>query len=442
MDKKFREFKVFIASPGDLSPERKVFRETVETLNKGYGEGAGIKFMPYGWEDELATTGLRVQSVINKQVDQTDLFVLVLHRRWGQKVSDSPYSSYTEEEFYQAYNRWEKTRNPVIIIFFKNIDGSSLADPGVQLKKVLKFKEHLNKLDVLHKSFVTETDFGHQLDQHLRAFVEGRWEMLNRDIDKIAISEKNIKSLEKSELNVEKKMQEDSSRYAEKHGGSEPPMPPDTTLVQAEKEALTFTRAGITALQNGNIDDARLLFAKATEGTTNLTVLSVAIDFYRQIGDNFNANALLTRLSALTNDREIAAKQLLNLFPPNYLKDMQNTGLQTILANATPELKDIILRVQEDMNAKGSWEKFQLDSIIKNYSTAEIMAQAQLNSTAEGQSLIYKQPLVNTESMQFGAYAYDRLISQLTGQEFQEEINPVYDRYLGIYVLQTRQDSE
>ena len=113
MDKNFKEFRVFIASPGDLSPERKVFRDTIDTINKGYGEGAKIKFIPYGWEDELATTGFRVQSVINEQVDASDIFVLVLHRRWGQKVENPNYSSYTEEEFYRAYNRWKKMQNPV-----------------------------------------------------------------------------------------------------------------------------------------------------------------------------------------------------------------------------------------------------------------------------------------------------------------------------------------
>src|SRR5690242_8575148 len=324
MPDNFKEFKVFIASPGDLSPERKVFRDTIEAINKGYGEGAKIKFVPYGWEDELATTGLRVQSVINEQVDQSDVFVLVLHRRWGQKVSDSPYSSYTEEEFYQAYNRWKKMQKPVIIIFFKNIDAGSLADPGVQLKKVLKFKEHLTTLDVLYKSFTTETDFGDQLDKHLRAFVEGRWEVLNKNIAKIAIPEKDIRSLEKSALSVDKKIKEDHSREENKQPGSHIPTVPDTTLVVAEKEALAFARAAIAAVDAGNIEDARVLFAKATEGTTNLSVLSVAVEFYRQTGDNDNANQLVRRLSAISNDREIAVKQLLRLFPPNFFKEMQD----------------------------------------------------------------------------------------------------------------------
>lgn len=430
MAKNFKEFKVFIASPGDLSPERKVFRDTIETINKGYGEGAKIKFLPYGWEDELATTGLRVQSVINEQVDQTDLFVLVLHRRWGQEVKDSPYSSYTEEEFYQAYNRWEKTQKPVIIIFFKNIDAGSLADPGVQLKKVLKFKEHLNKLDVLHKSFATETDFGDQLDKHLRAFVEGRWEILNKNVAKISISEKNIKSLEKSELKVEKKITEQQTQEGNKQAGKAIPTVPDSTLVVVEKEALAFTRAAITALDAGNIDDAKLLFAKATEGTTNLTVLSVAVDFYRQIDDHLNANQLINRLSAITNDREIAVKQLLRLYPPNHLKELQKAILQQIITNAAQEDQDKFIKIQEELNRRGSWEKYNIDSIIRNYSTAEIMAQAQLLSTAEGQSYIYKQKSALMENIQFGSYAYALVGAELAGEDFPYERIPVFDRLL------------
>jgi len=440
MDKNFKEFRVFIASPGDLSPERKVFRDTIDTINKGYGEGAKIKFIPYGWEDELATTGFRVQSVINEQVDASDIFVLVLHRRWGQKVENPNYSSYTEEEFYRAYNRWKKMQNPVIMIFFKYIDAATLADPGEQLKQVLKFKEELNKMNVLFKPFATETDFGIELDNHLRGFAEGRWDVLNDHLTKIEISEKNLESLKKAEMNINKKIEEDNNQEKNKEATANIPTLPDISLVMGEKESLALTRAAITASNAGNIEDAKLLFAKATAGTTNFSILSVVVEFYRQIGDNSNANELVRRLSAITNDREIAVNQLLKLLPVDFIKGLQTTVIQNFDAiSGSEEGEDMVNRVFDEMNRRGIWERYFIDSMVRNYTTAEIMAQAQLYSTAEGQALVYKQPHVLAEGMEFGAYAFSRINAELMSESFPtDRLISVYDKVLEITPLQKK----
>src|SRR5262245_9216831 len=73
---------VFMGSPNDLAHERRQFRETIEQLNKGFGDGYGVQFQALGWEDAPATTGRRVQDVINEYIDICDVFILVLKRRW------------------------------------------------------------------------------------------------------------------------------------------------------------------------------------------------------------------------------------------------------------------------------------------------------------------------------------------------------------------------
>ena len=140
-----RVIRVFLASPGDLAVERRAFKSQIDLLNGGFGDGAGVKFSPLGWEDTLATTGRRPQSVINGEIDECDVFVLALSRRWGQPAPDSSYSSYTEEEFHRALNRWKETRRPEVFVFFKHVDAESLADPGPQLAKVLDFRKELEK---------------------------------------------------------------------------------------------------------------------------------------------------------------------------------------------------------------------------------------------------------------------------------------------------------
>lgn len=146
-----RTIRVFIASPGDLAVERRAFKDVIEELNNGFGDGAGMKFEALGWEDTLASTGRRSQGVINREIDRCDVFILAMHRRWGQAAPDAqPYSSYTEEEFHRAFARWQKKRRgkpqaPEIFVFFKHIDPASMADPGPQLQKVLDFRKSLEE---------------------------------------------------------------------------------------------------------------------------------------------------------------------------------------------------------------------------------------------------------------------------------------------------------
>lgn len=51
-----REISVFIASPGDLACERQYFKDAIEQLNVGFGDGANVEFKALGWEDTLAMT--------------------------------------------------------------------------------------------------------------------------------------------------------------------------------------------------------------------------------------------------------------------------------------------------------------------------------------------------------------------------------------------------
>jgi hypothetical protein len=77
-----RTISVFIASPGDLSSEREYFKKAINQLNVGFGDGANVEYKPLGWENTLAVTGRRNQSVINEEIDKCDIFVLAMYRRW------------------------------------------------------------------------------------------------------------------------------------------------------------------------------------------------------------------------------------------------------------------------------------------------------------------------------------------------------------------------
>ncbi len=346
-----RQISVFIASPGDLAPERKVFKDTIDELNAGFADGAGIKFIPVGWEDVLAETGRRPQAVINRELEQCDVVFLALHRRWGQSAPDSKFSSYTEEEFRLALSLWRKKKSPEVLIFFKSVDNASVADPGPELKKVLDFRTELQKEHMtLIRSFNTEVDFGKEVDSHLRAFARGEWKALDTHSPEIKFSQAQEEALTKAERAGQRRAARAQERKPASTKGTKgrernAAAKADLSLVEAQNADLAMARAAMGAARDGRTQDARILFAKATEGTTDLSILSVAAEFFRQIGDLDNASRLVQRQAAIARDRRVAVEHYLALVPQDYLSGMQEQMLTQLLAQSRGDAADEVRSV-------------------------------------------------------------------------------------------------
>lgn len=160
---------VFLASPGDLQEERNVARTSVDRVNKILARRVGWQIELLGWEDTLPSYS-RPQSLINKDVDSSDLFLGILWRRWGQDTGK--FSSGFEEEFIRAIDRRRKTGKPEIWLFFKEIEEESKKDPGDQLKRVLKFKEEQIELkELMFKEFSDIEKWGQIIHDGLIAHV-------------------------------------------------------------------------------------------------------------------------------------------------------------------------------------------------------------------------------------------------------------------------------
>ncbi len=312
-----RTIKVFIASPGDLAVERRAFKDTVDALNKGFGRGAGVVFVPLGWEDALSQVGRRSQSVINQDIDACDLFVLVMFRRWGQEAPDAaPYSSYTEEEFYRALTRREKkeadgTRKPEICVFFKHIDPSFMTDPGEQLKKVLAFRRKLEETkSALYRPFAKDEEFVSEVSEHLIAFAEGRLSSLDDDRTTPMIPDSLLGEIDKHKADAQRAMTELAAMSAEKQRALEEAekaraMAKDATTraeaaesvaeARAAQRSLALAESAAKAALEGKIEQARQEFAKALDGTTNIDVLFLGCDFFSRIGELDESERLLRR---------------------------------------------------------------------------------------------------------------------------------------------------
>jgi tetratricopeptide (TPR) repeat protein len=168
-------YRIFIATPGGLDEERKAFRKVIEEYNDSDATRRGVIFLPVGWEVTLGGVG-RPQELINKDLRECDYLVLVLWDRWGSPTGneDAPFTSGTEEEFAVAMQCLADHNFPMkqLVVFFKAVDERKLSDPGEQLKKVLAFREKLEKeKTLLFYTYDAVSIFESKLRSHLARWV-------------------------------------------------------------------------------------------------------------------------------------------------------------------------------------------------------------------------------------------------------------------------------
>ncbi len=146
----------FVASPGDLPAEREALRRAAQSVNDTVGRRFGLSLVVEGWEQVQPALG-RPQSVINPRVDDCDVFVGLLNRRWGTPTGE--YSSGFEEEFERALRRADGP-GPSVALFFKRLTVDDTSDPGPQLQQVLGFQQRVrDERTALYESFATTDGF-------------------------------------------------------------------------------------------------------------------------------------------------------------------------------------------------------------------------------------------------------------------------------------------
>jgi hypothetical protein len=91
-------YRVMVASPGDVSAERRIVADVIHEWNAIHSDDRRVVLMPVGWESHAAPEmGDRPQAVINRQILQDcDLLVAMLWTRLGSPTGAS--ASGTVEE--------------------------------------------------------------------------------------------------------------------------------------------------------------------------------------------------------------------------------------------------------------------------------------------------------------------------------------------------------
>jgi len=184
--------KIFLASPSDLQEERRAAKSVVEEFNNNWADNLGYQIELVGWEDTISAVG-RPQSVINRDLDQCELFIGVMWKRWGTPPNDSgPYTSGFEEEFEISMSNLQERGSPEISLFFKNVDADLLRDPGDALKKVIAFKKKITtKRTILFQTFDDIGEFQSKIRSSITRYVQD----LKSAEDRKRIEESQARSL-------------------------------------------------------------------------------------------------------------------------------------------------------------------------------------------------------------------------------------------------------
>ena len=139
--------KIFLASPSDVSRERKYVLEVIKELDKSIAITNGITIQVVSSDSAFPGYGQDGQAVLNKQIGRMkeyDLFLGIMWSRIGTSTSRAV--SGTAEEYeraVRAYNRYDK---PQIWFYFRELKATLDTEEKLeQANGVIKFKKKVQR---------------------------------------------------------------------------------------------------------------------------------------------------------------------------------------------------------------------------------------------------------------------------------------------------------
>ncbi len=173
MAKTHTVLEVFIASPGDVSPEREVLENVVSEFNLTWGDKHQVRLEILKWETHSRPAiGEDAQDVINRQIgDEYDIFLGIMWGRFGTATARA--DSGTEEEFNRAYERLTSGEQVQIMFYFKDAGIQPSRMGGEQIAKVQAFKKKIaDEYGGLYYQFESTEDFQTKARIHLSKVVQ------------------------------------------------------------------------------------------------------------------------------------------------------------------------------------------------------------------------------------------------------------------------------
>ncbi|MGW1151134.1 DUF4062 domain-containing protein [Streptomyces rubiginosohelvolus] len=324
-----REVVVFIASPGDVQGEREAVRKAAESLNNSHSAVSPVRIRVTGWE-HVQPEHERPQEVINELVDECDIFIGVLHKKWGSPTGQ--YDSGFEEEYERALSRRKLSGSPEMPIYFKQIEKDFLIDPGEHLKKVLKFQSRFQEEhSALYREFASLEDFKLKIYMYLNSLI----------ISKL----KSDGSNDGDEGNAAKLLQP-SAELVHLEGNSDPARREIASTFSA------FTELAIEGKASSTLDPDRLLMIALSfqPETVPVPIHTVNRLYGHRAELNLSAMEYRTLVWTLADSYGRAAREAPNITTPVwYFLDSRSDGgyrdlLDILVSLAFDEHDDFVVR--------------------------------------------------------------------------------------------------
>src|SRR5262249_31724727 len=153
-------------------------------------------------------------------------------------------------------------------------------------------------------------------------------------------------------------------------------------------------------------------FAKATEATTDLAILSLAVEFFSKIGQPDNAGKLVRRQAAIARDRTIAARHYFSLLPLGFVTAAQRLIVTQMVAQFPSQVAEELCSIADEFLSDNRFEEFMIATYVKHLTTGELVEMARHLGSAEGQSVLQKQPAIMKECGEFGSSEFVRLLQE------------------------------
>jgi DNA-binding response OmpR family regulator len=183
-----RQFRVFISSPGDVIPERRIVKAVIGRLNEEFAGRAYL--IPILWEEEPMLASETFQAQIHPP-RETEIYIGILWSRIGSPLPDTilrpdgtRYDSGTAFEFEDAMHGFKATGEPEMMLYRK--EGAptvSLENKGMvmdRLDQIDKLQNYIDRwligddgsyIGAFHM-FGAEEQFDTMIEMHLRKLIE------------------------------------------------------------------------------------------------------------------------------------------------------------------------------------------------------------------------------------------------------------------------------
>lgn len=115
-------YRIVLASPSDVSEERRIVRDLVDEINELHLRERGVLLELYRWETDAYPTfhvdGPQGHIDTILRIQDADIFVGIFWKRFGTPGKDR--KTGTEHEIRLAFDAWKLNQRPKIMIYFKD----------------------------------------------------------------------------------------------------------------------------------------------------------------------------------------------------------------------------------------------------------------------------------------------------------------------------------